>query len=55
MHYCLTPQAREGITPRKAKVKVYAVGNAKPLSGKSTAAVRTLPVCPSVAKIFERG
>ncbi|GBU23879.1 hypothetical protein R83H12_00498 [Fibrobacteria bacterium R8-3-H12] len=32
-----------------------AVGNAKPLSGKSTAAVRTLPVCPSVAKIFERG
>jgi len=32
-----------------------AVGNAKPLSGKSASAVRTLPVCPSVAKIFERG
>ncbi|MDR2580057.1 MAG: site-specific integrase [Fibromonadaceae bacterium] len=32
-----------------------AVGTAKPLSGKSAAAARTLPVCPSVAKIFERG
>jgi len=32
-----------------------AVGNAKPLSGKSASAARTLPVCPSVAKIFERG
>ena len=32
-----------------------AVGTAKPMSGKSTSAVRTLPICPSIAKIFERG
>jgi integrase len=32
-----------------------AVGNAKPLSGKSASAARMLPVCPSAAKIFERG
>ncbi|MDR1830562.1 MAG: site-specific integrase [Candidatus Fibromonas sp.] len=32
-----------------------AVGNMKPLSGKTASAARTLPVCPSIAKIFERG
>lgn len=31
------------------------IGTAKPMSGKSASAVRTLPVCPSVAKLFERG
>jgi len=32
-----------------------AVGSMKPLSGKTASAARTLPVCPSIAKIFERG
>ena len=32
-----------------------AVGTAKPISGKSTSAVRKLPICPSITKIFERG
>jgi len=32
-----------------------AVGNMKPLSGKTASAARTLPVCPSIAEIFKRG
>ena len=32
-----------------------AVGNIKPSSGKTASAARTLPICPTVAKIFERG
>jgi integrase len=32
-----------------------AIGNIKPSTGKSAAAARTLPICPSIAKIFGRG
>jgi integrase len=32
-----------------------AVGNVKPSTGKTAAAARTLPVCPTIVKIFQRG
>jgi len=32
-----------------------AVGRNKPISGKTAAAARTLPVCPTIAEIFKRG
>ncbi|MCL2207245.1 MAG: tyrosine-type recombinase/integrase [Fibromonadales bacterium] len=32
-----------------------AVGRNKPISGKTAAAARTLPVCPTIAEIFRRG
>ncbi|MCL2284004.1 MAG: tyrosine-type recombinase/integrase [Fibromonadales bacterium] len=32
-----------------------AVGRIKPVSGKTAAAARTLPVCPTIAEIFRRG
>jgi len=32
-----------------------AVGNIKPSTGKSASAARTLPICPTISKIFERG
>jgi integrase len=50
----------EGISPKSLHGDVIhlhgdAVGTAKPISGKSSSAVRTLPICPSITKIFERG
>jgi integrase len=50
----------ENISPKSLRGNAIilhgeAVGNAKPSSGKSASAARTLPVCPSIVKIFERG
>jgi len=50
----------ETLTPESLRTGAIAlhgdaIGNVKPSTGKSAAAARTLPVCPSIAKIFERG
>jgi integrase len=50
----------EGLAPENIRGNAIvlhgeSVGHAKPLTGKTASAVRRLPICPTAAKIFERG